>query len=98
MNILCHRGLWNSSNEQNTINSLMNAHNEGFGVELDLRDRGSKIVISHDMPTKESELFDSYLNELKANNYDNTTIAINIKSDGLAVEILNLIKSYEFSV
>ena len=96
MNILCHRGLWKSKDERNTINSLVNAHNEGFGVELDLRDRGSQIVISHDFPNDKSELFDSYLNELKANNYkNNTTLAINIKADGLTSKIQKIINNYE---
>jgi hypothetical protein len=98
LNILCHRGLWKRKDERNTINSLVNAHIEGFGVELDLRDRGSQIVISHDIPTKGSELFDSYLNELKENHYNNnTTIAINIKADGLSRKIKKIINEYNIS-
>lgn len=98
MNILCHRGLWNRRDEQNTINSLIYAHNKGFGVELDLRDRGSQIVISHDIPSHKSELFVSYLNELKANQYNNyTTIAINIKADGLSRKIKDIINEYNIS-
>jgi len=98
MNILCHRGLWGNKDEQNTINSLIYAHNEGFGVELDLRDRESQIVISHDIPSRKSELFVNYLNELKANKYNNnTTIAINIKADGLSNKIKEIINKYNIS-
>jgi len=48
--ILCHRGLWNKVEEQNTAKSFYAAFKLGFGIEIDLRDQGSKLVISHDRP------------------------------------------------
>jgi hypothetical protein len=79
--IIAHRGLWSEKREQNTLEAFKHAFDLGFGVELDVRDSFGHLVVSHD-PTGISgqlqledvlELFSKY----------ESTIAINIKSDGL---------------
>ncbi len=48
INILCHRGLWKYKEDHNSLISLEKAIKYNFGVELDIRDHESKIIISHD--------------------------------------------------
>jgi len=94
MKILCHRGLWQNPEEQNSITSFIRARESGFGIELDVRDRGSQIVIAHDLPNNESVLFSIYLHELNQRIHKGQIIAINIKADGLSDEINRLVKEY----
>jgi hypothetical protein len=81
MKIVAHRGLWDVRKEQNTLVAFKRALDLGFDVELDVRDSFGHLVVSHD-PTENSghlqfeevlELFSRY----------ESTIAINVKSDGL---------------
>jgi hypothetical protein len=81
MKIIAHRGLWSEKRDQNTLGAFKRAFDLGFGVEIDVRDSFGQLVVSHD-PTEISgqlqlndalELFSRY----------DSTIAINIKSDGL---------------
>lgn len=96
MDIICHRGMWENRLEQNSLTSLIAAHNNGFGVELDIRDYRSQIVISHDFPNDKSLPFENYLCELVAHEYNNdTTLAINIKADGLAKYLKKILKEYK---
>lgn len=97
MEILCHRGLWLNPKDQNRISAFLRACDSGFGVELDVRDKGSQIVIAHDLPNKDSALFCDYMDELNYKKHKNHTIAINIKSDGLASEIKRLAEKYNLS-
>jgi len=97
MEIICHRGLWHQPEEQNNISAFIRAHESGFGVELDVRDRDSQIVIAHNSPNNESVLFSVYLDELNHKKHTNHTIAINIKADGLSGEIKSLIVKYNLS-
>ncbi len=81
MNIIAHRGLWKEKAEQNTIEAFKRAFDNGFGVELDVRDNLGRLVISHD-PIVGSQSFgvEEFIDLF--NKYD-TPLAINIKSDGL---------------
>lgn len=97
MEILCHRGFWTKPSEKNSIPYLIRAHELGYGVELDVRDEGSQIVIAHDIPNNQSVLFSVYLDQLNQNKYKKRTTAINIKADGLSDEINRLIKAYNLS-
>jgi hypothetical protein len=85
--ILAHRGLWSVPEEQNTLQSLSAALNLGFGIETDLRDLVGELVVSHDMPRGDEvrlpDLFDAI-----QDHPEGLPIALNIKSDGLAKEIL----------
>ena len=62
-----------------------------FGVETDIRDRNGQLVISHDMRTENSVQLALFLDELPTH-YQNSLL--NIKADGLADEICNLMDSY----
>lgn len=81
--ILAHRGLWAVESEKNSQAAIASALSEGFGVEVDVRDRNGELVISHD-PSDEHSPF--LFNELVAGLYDSpeSWLALNIKSDGLA--------------
>jgi len=82
------------SHRINTIAALIELP-EIYGVELDLRDRGEDIVISHD-PFIGGELFEDYLKH-----YHHGTMILNIKSERIEHRVLELIqksdvKSYFF--
>lgn len=71
----------------NTIKDLLNTPVE-YGVEVDLRDFGEKLVLQHD-PFKDGESFEEYLK-----NYNHGTMILNIKSEGIEIKVLELIKQY----
>lgn len=87
MKIIAHRGLWLTENEKNSLLAVQRAVDEGFGVEIDVRDRLGEIVVSHDKANESSILFSKYLEISK----DNTLWAINIKADGLAHDVKRLL-------
>ena len=61
-----------------------------FGVELDLRDdhKTGKLILSHD-PFLDGEYFEDYLEKYKHN-----TMILNIKSERIELECLELIEKY----
>lgn len=71
----------------NTIEELMQLPKE-YGVELDLRDYGDKIIIHHD-PFIEGEGFEDYLKY-----YNHGTMILNIKSERIEHRVLELINKY----
>ena len=86
MEIISHRGFWIEPFEKNSINAFERSFHFKFGTETDVRDRDGKLVISHDCPNVDNMLFSTFLGiynkfELKS------TLAINIKSDGLQEKI-----------
>lgn len=91
MDILAHRGYWQSEKEKNTKEAFVRAFDNGFGVETDLRDIKGKIVISHNMPFGDEISFEEVLKILDGRNL---TLALNIKADGQADEIKRLLKKY----
>lgn len=82
LNIIAHRGFWESNIEKNTKLAFERALENGFGIETDLRDYQGELVISHDVPTGGEQSFDSFASQVSRLNAS-ATIAINIKSDGL---------------
>ena len=94
MHYLCHRGFWTRKEEQNTLASFARAFELGFGIETDLRDSGSRIVISHDLPRGDeptfAEVLDLYAQYPKAG-----ILALNIKADGLQVELARLMEGFD---
>lgn len=80
MNILAHRGFWQSVEEKNSILATTRAIECGFGIELDVRDQNGSLVVSHDIPKGSCAYFKEHMNLSS----DKTTWAINIKADGLA--------------
>lgn len=84
MIVISHRGLWLDPAEKNTRIAFERSFAEGFGTETDVRDHCGQLVIAHDVPTDDQVLlpFDEFLLAAKALNQP---LAINIKSDGLAI-------------
>jgi hypothetical protein len=81
--ILCHRGWWERPEEKNSPEALHRAFAAGLGVETDLRDFAGAVVVSHDPPTHKGLDLDGLL-ALHAT-APHTTLALNVKADGLAV-------------
>lgn len=93
MKILCHRGLWEKENEKNTIFSFKRALDNGFGVETDVRDYKSTLVVSHDFPDQRSPKFSEVINIFQG---QKATLAINIKADGLVRELVPALNNQNF--
>jgi Tat protein secretion system quality control protein TatD with DNase activity len=89
--ILSHRGFWQSLEERNERIAFERSFNAGFGTETDLRDIAGKIVISHDMPKGDEMTFEELLQIMDGHNLP---LALNIKADGQADAILELLKKY----
>lgn len=87
--ILCHRGWWVDPSEKNTPQALRRAFEAGLGVETDLRDCAGAIVVSHDPPVAPQLDLDGLL-ELHAE-APHTTLALNVKADGLAAGVAALL-------
>lgn len=62
-----------------------------YGVELDLRDFGSDLVLEHD-PFKGGQSFDDYLKE-----YRHNTMIVNVKSERVELRALELLKKYNIT-
>jgi hypothetical protein len=71
----------------NTIQELNKIPTE-YGVELDLRDYGNKLILQHD-PFIKGEEFEEYLKH-----YNHGTMILNIKSERVENRILELLKKY----
>jgi hypothetical protein len=104
MQIISHRGWWKSSDEKNQLIAFerefqycSNCLSESYrgGVETDIRDYNGSLVISHDIPTKDSLSLDKFLSLYSSYNiYSNSTLALNIKSDGLQEILKSKISQY----
>jgi glycerophosphoryl diester phosphodiesterase len=95
MKILSHRGMWESKEQQNTLSAFKLSFMEGIGIETDLRDYLGEIVISHDIPTKQSITLEDLLISYKSMDDNSIFLALNIKSDGLHRLVNNLLKKYQ---
>lgn len=98
MDIISHRGYWEKKQDQNSLDSFYKSFEFGFGVETDIRDSDSRLVISHDMPSNKAIELKDFLNIYKK--YSCKTylpLALNIKSDGLSCELLKNLKEFEIS-
>jgi len=91
MTILSHRGYWKETHEKNQKIAFERSFNLGFGTETDLRDIAGKIVISHDMPKGGEITFEEVLRIM---NGRNLPLALNIKADGMADAVLELLGRY----
>ena len=74
----------------NTLIELKKIPRE-YGVELDLRDYGERIILQHD-PFKDGEDFELFLKQ-----YNHGTMILNIKSEGIELRVLELIKRYNIN-
>ena len=91
MQIISHRGYWKSGKEKNTEIAFSRSFALNFGTETDLRDCMGKLVISHDMPNGNEIYFDEFLSLVGPKE---KLLAINIKSDGLAIPLKHAMKNY----
>jgi hypothetical protein len=82
LQILCHRGWWDHPAERNSAAALRRAFEAGLGVETDLRDLDGTVVVSHDPPTGDVLDLEALLDLHRC--APATTLALNIKADGLA--------------
>lgn len=73
------------------INSieLLKTVDSKFGVELDLRDLGNKLVLAHDPFVTVAEDFEEYLKQ-----YHHGLMILNIKSERIEIRVLELIKKH----
>ena len=82
MQILAHRGYWNSTIPSNSPRAIKAALERDYGFESDVRDYMGRMVISHniaDASCQEAEEVFKWL----AEDGDRYCFAINIKADGL---------------
>ena len=84
MEVISHRGYWQSAPEKNLPVAFERSFSLGFGTETDVRDHNGCLVISHDMPTGEVLSLESYLDGLARHATRPLLQALNIKADGLA--------------
>jgi hypothetical protein len=94
MIILSHRGYWKSAQEKNTPVAFDRSFSLAFGTETDLRDRGGKLVISHD-PAREDALPAEVFFSAYRQHVQNLPLALNIKSDGLQKLLAAAILEYQ---
>lgn len=91
MNILSHRGWWNTLAERNSAAAFQRSFSAGFGTETDVRDLCGTLVVSHDMPSGDEMLFEDVLKIMDGRNLP---LAINIKADGLVEPLLEMLSKY----
>lgn len=89
MEIISHRGYWKDTSEKNTEAAFRRSFEMQFGTETDVRDDKGELVISHDCPTGGEMPFKHFINLAKS------TLALNIKSDGLAEKLKQQMASYK---
>ena len=92
-NILAHRGFWKDVMDQNTSGALNKALSLGFGIETDLRDKASELVVSHDPPKIDHTFCFKELLDMIIKSNCSSRIALNIKSDGLQAMLEELFES-----
>lgn len=81
--LLAHRGFWLTPEEKNSEAAFRRALEKGYGIETDIRDLDGALVISHDPPRRDATTLATFL-DLYDEYGKNSTLALNIKSDGLA--------------
>ncbi|MDC0985834.1 hypothetical protein OAS67_00835 [Alphaproteobacteria bacterium] len=91
--ILGHRGVWKNNEDKNSMSALCRALDNGFGIETDIRDFGGELIISHDLPTGSPIHLDEFLHYYRRGGYD-STIALNIKADGLQNKLRESLEKY----
>jgi len=91
MEIFAHRGFWLEKEEQNTLISFERAFMRGQSVELDIWKEGTQgeLLVGHDVGVPACK-FQNVLDLWRK--YPNRMLAINIKCDGLAKNLGNMMK------
>jgi len=96
MIIISHRGYWKTLEERNSLHAFRRSFSMGFGTETDVRDCAGELVISHDMPSGNEVKFEDFL-ELYCKYEKSLPLALNIKSDGLQIDIQALLEKYSIT-
>jgi hypothetical protein len=98
LQIISHRGFWQTSEEKNTIQAFERSFLKGFGVETDLRDLDGVVVISHDPPRTSERLltFEKFLSIYKESKCTGI-LALNVKADGLQKQIKSSLDQYQIT-
>lgn len=91
MKIISHRGYWKTIQEKNTLQAFARSFEYGFGTETDIRDFNGKLVISHDIPNKDSICITKLFECLEGRELP---LALNIKADGLCDLLVKEIVNY----
>lgn len=94
MIVLSHRGYWLSPEEKNQQVAFERSFSMGFGTETDIRDRNSRLVISHDMPTQDAMPLEHFL-DIYTRFQRPLPLALNIKADGLQAELKRQLAEYQ---
>ena len=94
MIVLSHRGYWRKIEERNTRKAFERSFAMNFGTETDIRDHDSRLVISHDMPDANAMLLEAFFEIYKGYRMS-LPLALNIKADGLQVELGRLLAKYQ---
>jgi len=92
--LLAHRGQWNDDHPANSVAALRNALDNHFGIETDVRDSRGTLVISHDMPPGSGsprlrDVLEHYADQRPAQ-----MLALDIKADGLAEAVRDLMDEF----
>lgn len=96
MQLLAHRGFWNTTVKANSWQSFELAFTNGYGIETDFRDLNGSLVVSHDPPTGNNVITADAFFELAAR-YPQQWLALNIKADGLQDMIKGYIEKYQLT-
>ena len=70
----------------NTLKKLKKIPHK-YGVEIDVRTNGSKIILNHE-PLEKGDKFADYVD-----NYSHGTLILNIKEAGIEEDVLKIVKS-----
>lgn len=92
MRILAHCGYWTKPEERNSVAAFARAFALGFGAETDVRDSLGQLVIAHDLPLGGEMELDAFLHLARRRVLP---LALNIKSDGLAVPLARAMRGYQ---
>jgi hypothetical protein len=93
MRILSHRGLWAAPGEKNTAAAFARSFEAGFGAEIDVRDEGLRLVVSHD-PSPGGALPVRDVLDLHRRLGPHLPLAFNVKACGLARALGELLREY----
>jgi len=96
MNIISHRGYWQLDSEKNQEVAFQRSFSLGFGTETDIRDRDGELVIAHDLPGELDISFDRFC-QIYQSYFTKHLLALNIKSDGLALKIKEKLIEYDIN-
>lgn len=82
MQIISHRGYWETPAEKNTPAAFARSFQRNFGTETDLRDLAGRLVVAHDPPGPDALPAEVLLGIYSGVGGD-MPLALNVKADGL---------------